>query len=391
MALQANYTKMLNDYTSGKYKSAIKEGKSSYDEYNNPKLHLLWAKSAQKLGHTTEAMSAYERVLILEPNNQEALLALDTIYEQSQRMGLDTQTTQGDNKLKVRANIALGYDSNINVNPGGDALDDYFGVVGSQGKLGTKFLRFSANLAYTYHFENAEGWFVKGIVDFYNQSNFSAHFYDLRVGTIEAALGYENDSYRLYLPLRYSTIHYLDKNLLAHYEFLPRLTFPIWEDSFLDVNAIYRKRAYKDSIDDVNDAKTLGLGVGLYFPIYGDRAHIHLQYEKRSSTESIHTKFVDANFIRLDASLQHYFSPKVYAEATYLYRYGDYSDNIGTILVPNSTKRTDNFNQIDLTLNYVLSKDYTLYLRDTYAKNNSKFIPNEYSKNVIMFGINMTY
>jgi len=391
MLLQANYTQMSKNYQLGKFQSVIKEAKSSYDEYSNPQLHLLWAKSAQKLGHITEAMGAYERVLILDPSNQEAKEALDRIYSDSQRIGIDTNTALKKSKLKIHANLALGHDSNVNVNPGGDALDDYFGVVGSQGKLATNFLRFSANLSYTYHFEDAEGWFIKGIIDFYNQSNFSAHYYDLRVGTLEAALGYENDSYRLYLPVRYNTIHYLDKNLLTHYEFLPRVTFPIWEESYLDFNAMYSKRAYHDTIDNINDAKTLGIGMGLYFPIYGDRAHVHLQYEKRSSSQNIHSKFVDTHFIRFDASMQHYFTPKVYAEANYLYRHGNYDDNIGTLLTPNSTKRKDNFNQIDLTLNYVLSKEYTLYIRDTYSKNNSNFVPNEYTKNVIMFGINMTY
>jgi len=392
LMLQASYTKMLKLYQAGHYSQTIKEAKHSLEEYSNPQLHLLWAKSAQKLGNEKDAMGAYERVLILDENNEEAFTALNTLYENSNRQNLSANADNEDNnKMKVRANIALGYDSNVNVNPGSAALDDFFGTVGSQGKIGSKFLRFSANMTYTYYFENYPGWFAKGVLDFYNQSNFSAHRYDLRVATTEVGLGYESDRYRLYLPLRYNSVHYLDKNLLEHYEFLPHITLPVFDATFLDVNALYIQRAYLDSIDNVNDADTWGLGTGLYFPLYGSRASVHLQYEKRTSSQSTHNKFLDANFFRIDASIQHYFTPELYIELTYLYRYGDYSDDIGTLLVPDSTLRKDDFNQIDVELTYNISKKYALYARDTYSNNRSTYTPSRYTKNIIMFGIKLNY
>ncbi len=391
--LQASYTQMLQYYNAGQYTQALKEGKHSFKSYDNPKLHLLWAKSAQKLGKTEEAMSAYERVLILDADNQEAQSALEAIYTKSNRSNLDISFDENvrSDALKIRANVALGYDDNINVNPGGDALDNYFGIIGSQGKIGSRFLRFSANMAYTYYFEDYEGWFAKGVLDFYDQSNFSAHLYDLRVATMEVGIGYENDSYRLYLPLRYNATHYLDKNLLEHYQFLPHITLPVWESALLDINALYIQRAYVDAVDNVNDANTLGLGAGLYFPLYGDKVSLHLQYEKRTSDQNVHNKFLDAKFFRFDTSIQHHFTPKLFMDLSYLYRYGDYSDNIGTLILPNSNTRKDDFNQIDVKLTYDMSKKYALYLRDTYAKNNSNYAPIKYSKNVMMFGVEFTY
>ncbi|HHD78608.1 MAG TPA: hypothetical protein ENK98_03050, partial [Epsilonproteobacteria bacterium] len=69
MGLFANYAKALHYYNIGNYQKAIAEIKSSKNQYSNPKLHLLWGKSAEKLGHLNEAMSAYERVQLLDENN----------------------------------------------------------------------------------------------------------------------------------------------------------------------------------------------------------------------------------------------------------------------------------------------------------------------------------
>ena len=79
----ADYEIANKYYDAKKYQKAIDELKSSTVEYSNPKLHLLWAKSAEMLGNKKEAMSAYERVNILDSNATESRIALLKIYKNS--------------------------------------------------------------------------------------------------------------------------------------------------------------------------------------------------------------------------------------------------------------------------------------------------------------------
>jgi len=391
--LQASYTKMQNYYQKGQYKSVLKEAKTSFSEYDNPKLHLLWAKSAQKVGKTKEAMGAYERVLILDEHNAEATEALEAIYSQTQRIGLSVNPYEkaSNGSLKSKANLALGHDTNVNANPGGDALDEYYGVIGNRGEIASSFIRFNGNLDYTYKFEEAEGWFAKSVLDFYSQSNFSAHKYDLVVGTAELGVGYASNAYSLYLPLSYNAIHYLDKNLLERYRFMPRLIVPIFNESFLDFSAIYSRRAYKHQEDKDNDASTLGLGLGIYFPVMQDLAHVNVKYETRSSDHTVADQFVNADFLSIDASLKHYFNTSFLAEVQYAYRHANYEDDIGTLSIPSSVTRKDDFNQVNIILTYIMKKDFEMYLRNEYADNSSNYMPTQYNKNILMFGINMRY
>jgi len=391
--LHADYKDVIRAYQAGHYAQAVKKAKHSYAEYANPKLHLLWAKAAQKLHQTNIAMSAYERVLILDPNNQEAKHGLQSIYTQTNRMALSSRLNQSNSRqsLHTEATLALGHDSNINANPGGNALDNFYGVIGSQGTTSTHFLRLHANVDYTYHFEERERWFSRASLDMYNQSNFSAHYYDLLRTQIEVGIGYNSDTYRLYLPLRYNNIHYLNKNLLNYYTFNPRLTYVLKENRFLDLTLLYTKRAYQDNNDSIGDARSLGFGVGVYFPLYSNTAHLEARYEKRQPSQDNPSRFTDAYFVHFNASIEHYFTDTMYAEFAYIYRYGKYSDDIGTTLLPDPTTRIDRFNQIAITLSYSFNKQYEIYIKDSYARNNSNFTPTKYSKNIIMFGVNFSY
>lgn len=384
---------MKQYYAKGQYNKVIEEAKRSFSEYNNPNLHLLWAKSAYKLGKTDEAMSAYERVLILNPDNKEAQSSLNLLYKKSKRNNLDIALLDEKNQnIKASANFALGYDNNINTNPGSLAINNYFGFnIGGNQKRSSRFLRFSTDYEYTSYFDNYPGWFVRGIFDFYNQSNFSAHYYDLRLATMGMEIGYEKDTYAFYMPIRYSHLHYLNENLLRTYTFAPHISFPVFESSLWDINILYKQRLYIDSAKNINDANIAGIGTGFYFPLYGSKGSVHFQYEKRTPRQSNANTYIDAAFFRFDATLQHYFTPTLSLDINYFYRHGDYNDNLSTFLFTNLTHRKDIFNQLDTKLVYNLSKKYALYIQDSYANNSSNYVPSKYTKNTIMFGITYTY
>jgi len=81
-------------YNQKNYSGAIAQAKKSTHEYSNPNLHLIWAKSAKVLGNNLEAMSAYERVVMLQPSNIEAKKELARTYVALGKHRLAIQITE---------------------------------------------------------------------------------------------------------------------------------------------------------------------------------------------------------------------------------------------------------------------------------------------------------
>ncbi|MEA3342197.1 MAG: tetratricopeptide repeat protein, partial [Chloroflexota bacterium] len=83
--LFADVADMQTLYDQKKYEQVITKAQKSTSEYGDPKLHLLWAKSAEALGEDEMAMSAYERVLMLDPDDTEVRVHLVKFYADSDR------------------------------------------------------------------------------------------------------------------------------------------------------------------------------------------------------------------------------------------------------------------------------------------------------------------
>lgn len=391
--LEASYVKMQHYAASEMYAKVLEEAKRSFEDYNNPKLHLLWAKSAQKLGKTTVAMGAYERVLILEPNNHEATLALEMIYTQSHRVGLSTTPNEGTkkNKLKAKVNLSLGHDSNVNVNASGTALDAYYGVSVGIDKISSNFARATANISYLYNLETYDNWFIQSTLDVYAQSNFSAHLYDLTLPTAQVALGYTKGKYILYFPVSYNTIRYLNKNLLNIVSFTPRIRVSFLENGLWDTSLLYAQRNYIEQADTAKNATTYGIKTGIYWSTDNTQLHLSADYETRTADKSKHDRFITADFFTVDTSYKYYLTSSMIAEASYQFRYSNYSDDIGTAATPSDISRDDYSNEVDVRLSYLLNKDMELYVSDTYTKSLSTYIPAEYNKNVFLLGFQVRY
>ncbi len=134
--LFADMAELEKLYEEANYEKAIQQARELKSEYGNPMLHMLWAKSAESLGRLDEAMSAYERVVILDENNLEAKLSLAEIYNKTSRKQLALESKkdlqnykltpkqremlelikdQEVQSIKAHAKLAFGYDNNLNV------------------------------------------------------------------------------------------------------------------------------------------------------------------------------------------------------------------------------------------------------------------------------------
>jgi len=392
-------------YNNFKYKEAIKEAKSSTNEYGNPLLHLIWADSANALGLQDEAMSAYERVLMLQENNVKARESLVKLYQDTSRDKLvidmmkefKNQFTQEELKglemaskssLKSSLSVDIGYDSNININPGGDILDNYYGSTGNKDVISTTFIRFNGDIGYTDSLTNSDNWYFKAGLNIYHQHNFDESYYNISLAKMELGAGYVDDGYNLYLPLSYTIINYLDRDLLNQYSFSPRANIFLLKDLMIRVNSDYTKREYIKDYDKNKDDTTIGVGSGLYYMFDKNFLFAGLKYEDISADSDTSTSnFTDRTAVTAYAGVNYNINKWLVGRLTYKVRFSEYDDTID-----NSTEvRDDTFHQVKIKFSHHYSKDIELYLSGEYIQNNSNYIPTEYDKNIIMLGAKIKY
>jgi len=398
VALQADYPEAYTYYKAGEYKKAISSAKKSKREYSNPNLHLLWGYSARALGNQEEAMSAFERVLLLRKDNKSAKKALLKIYIKTDRSELAEKLNDKTNTSKVserrsksgfktKVSLSTGYDDNVNVTPGNSILNEYYNSTTSQKKISSYFTRMNAEVSYKHHFENNKDWYLKTIVNTYVQSNFSTHFYDLTSGSLELGIGYMWGDKDIYLPLSYNGINYLNQDLLEQYRFAPTIFMPIQKDILLDITLLYSKNDYIPRVDNIKDDETFGLAFGTYYLFGKHYVYHNLKFEHRKASHDTPQHYISADFLTASIGAKYYLSSSFLANFDYRFRYGNYNSLVGL----SNTSRNDNFHQIDIKLSYLFSKKLAFYLDDSYSQNISNFVPSKYKKNSIMFGVSYQY
>ena len=392
--LHANYREALQYYNNAQYVQAIAAAKKSKKSYTNPNLHLLWGYSAKVLGHYDEAMHAFERVLILDKGNKQAQKALFSIYRQTDRLdlieqNLDPSYHRRSRGLPIKSTVSVvtGYDSNANVSPGSTVLNEYFDTNTSEAQLSSYFTRMRAKASYTSDLGGKGRWFTKAVIRAYVQSNFSAHFYDLTTGSLELGIGYNDKKYDLYLPLTYYRVNYLEKDLLEQYRFSPSVMVPINDDITLDLLLHYSQNRYLLSEDSAKDDHTVGIGTGVYYLFGKHFAYFGLKYDHRVAEHANAESYIGVDFYSANVATSYYFSSSYLGTLNYQFRYGRYDDRVGL----SNIRRDDNFHQLDLMLTYMVSKKMELYIAESYSQNLSNYVPSEYKKNSIMFGINLQY
>jgi len=378
-------------YDAKKYEKAIKEARVSKNEYSNPQLHLLWAKSAEALGRLDEAMSAYERVIMLDEDNVDARVALAKIYNETNRLALATETKKElDNyqltpeqrlslgiikgedidKVKAQVKLSLGHDTNINV-----SADD---------ANSTLFSRLSANASYINELGAKKGWYGRGDMKLYYQNNTDAHLYDMFVGGLDIGAGYAGDGYSVYVPIGYSFIQYLDVNMLDQISLAPKINFII-DDLIINTNVKYAQRKYKQSEHKSMDDTSFGLGAELFYLMGKDFSYVNFLYESFSADNN-GSSYIDRDAITLSAGINHNFSKDIVTKFDYRYRKGLYDDDVAS-----GEKREDDYHQFEFKASHYLEEKLELYFSDRYVLNKSNYSESDYTKNIAMFGLSLNY
>ena len=402
MTLFAGVAEMQTLYDQKKYELVITEAQKSTSEYGNTKLHLLWAKSAEALGDDEMAMSAYERVLIIDPDNIEVRVHLATLYTEmdrddlayemskstenyqltpAQRMSLETLEADDLDDFKASASIAMGYDSNINVSPGDLNLLEF------GDKIDTMFMQFQANLSYINDLDEKGGWYLRSDANIFYQDNRDAHYYDLFAGSINIGLGYSTDLYDVLVPVSYTYMNYLDRDLLESISVDPRINFTLSKSFIGNINARYAERNYFKDIDKNRDDSVAGIGLGLYWLFEKNFAYITTNYDNYSAKHSVSLPFTDKDTTRVSMGINYNVEDWFIARLDYRYRYASYDETIKFL----GDKRHDDYNQVEIEISRMLTDTLEASLLYRYTKNTSNYDLAEYDKDVIMLGLQYNF
>lgn len=391
-------------YEQGQYTQCLEEVKEA--DLSESKTHWYWGLCAEALGKDEVAVSAYERVLILEENNIEATIALAKLYSALQMPSLSkvllknvqaSQLSPSDKntlaallsesnvltQFKARVNADLGYDTNVNISPGSNVLNA--GGVSSDEK-GSAFTQLSVQLSYLHDLEEQEQWYIKTEADIYQKNNFSEHLYDVISGRLSFGPGYKGEGFTLDLPVYYERVNYLDKDLLQEYGFRPELSFLITKKFILNLNLLYAKQDYLDSSDSLRDNKTLGGGIGGIYFMGTDYVYARFNYEDIQAENSLPSLYTDKSFMDLKMGAYLHYS-LVDLELSYLYRNAEYDD----IAIGKNESRSDDFNEFVIGLGRNLSQHFRLNLNYNHTSNDSNYILAQYDKDVLYFGLEYNY
>ncbi len=412
LLLFGSYEQALAFYEKGEYKKAVTEAKASTSEYANPQLHLLWAKAAQALKQDNEAIAAYERVIILDENNIQAKIALLKLYAQTsreelaqelyeelqsnpltpkQKKLLSSAYTPETSCVDSRASLGIGYDTNINVSPSSNILNDYYGGTNSA-EQATLFAQLNAALSYTNELSGKGAWYAKGALGFYGQNNFDAHYYDLYVPSLSGGIGYNAQNYKAYIPLQYSRVYYLEKDLLQEIALRPKLNLTLSQTVMLYLHASYKQRKYMQSEDSYKDDSSFGGGIGGVYVFSQNYIYLDASYESYSANESRTLSYLDKDILTLYVALNYALTSKLKTNLSYKYRASLYTDKaLRSDATLSTSERADRYSKTALKLSYELTKNYKLYVSNRYIQNESNHALAKYTKNITMLGITLHY
>ena len=357
-------------------------------------------------GNKNMAQAAYERALIKDENNVDARLKLARLYN---TMGMEKEASllvknvkkmqlnpaqrtslaaiqESDEKslntLNIRANLYLGYDSNVNVSPSPTILQD--ANVSSDGIQSSLFTRVRADLSYLHDLGTSGGWFLRTDANLYYQNNSSAHYYDVGYARLYAGGGHRSSNYTIYVPIFYDRIYYLDRDLLQEYGVRPDLTLRLVDTLFLNLNATYKQRRYIQSNDLTRNDDMLSGGAGIFWLGSVHMMYTKLRYENYKATESTPAIFTDNS--QLYAILGGIYSINDLAdvELNYQYRYGDYAE-------VRNVKRDDSNHDINIIAKHNFTKSFRANIDYRYVNNRSTYDLAQYVKHEAMLGIEYNY
>ena len=389
---KSTYQQGMEAYKIKNYPLAIEFFKQSKIEYSNVEMQIVWAKSElARKNRKDYAIAAYERVMMLEPDNVKVAKELLNLYTQNgqeedanELLGKFKQLSPKKSKkerlgkFSALVGIKLGYDSNIASRPEYNSINQFSQKIESAWYAQSLF-----SLNYFHDLEKKYGWFVKlGTTGMLKINSYST-LYNTKYINLNSAIGYKKSTMTITVPISYSFTSYLDKNLLNNYSISPSISATLQSKYIL---SFIMKTDIKRYIPQVMKSYNSNSYKGIFSAHYlfqKNYLYSKLFYEKNRADDKIKNSDEFSSLI----GMKYRFETGYMLFSDYTFSAKKYREKVSN----SENRREDNNHKIGVKLSKEIFKATTLTLDYTYTKNSSNYNMTDYDKYDTSLGINYKY
>lgn len=380
--------------------------------YGNATIQWYWGLSAEAVGDDDAAVSAYERVLLLEPDNTDAAIRLAQLFAKmqmdasadevlatlqghtlspKQRTTLDALKDK-DGRLSdaaLRAKVRIGYDDNVNFGTGSDrsVQNQYGTTVNGTDPLSSTFFEFQGDLTLSDDLEKRGGWYVRSDVNLYARENLHQHHYDTYYGKVYAGMGYRFGGITLYLPLFYDRMYYLQKDFLHEHGARPDIHWLLSPELIVSAYMnVYQKR-YRQELYRAADTNILG--GGMEFTWLQDQGYAYLRTALDDHDPAAAVPFIYTEKKVWNSTIGGQYSLNGMADIKGSYSYCE--ERYEDLLFATQQQRKDKKHTVVIGIEKVFLKHYVLDLEYRYAANHTEYAIAEYDKQSVTLGVEYNY
>jgi hypothetical protein len=332
----------------------------------------------EKSGNLNRAVAAYERALLFEQDPR-ARKKLAALYRQM-KMHREAEAVEAVAPAKVpgsfRALIGFdaGYDSNINISP---ESDRYPFIADKQE---TAFTRWQAATGYRHNLQEHGGWFLRANARALYQNNLSAHKYDSTYGRFSGGAGYHRDHYALFVPLVYSHLHYLERDLLQSVGIAPEARIGLTRSLATTLRARYSQRRYLQREERDRDDTCVALDGLLDWTLSRYSFFVRIGYESYTADDDLPAPYTDKSIRTLAFGGRYPFDGLFDLHAGYSYRLSDFDDSV-------ALKADETRHDLTAALERDLFDAMRVHLRLQHVENRSDDPLTDYDKDEITVGL----
>ncbi len=402
----AEYERALHYYREKDYEKAYALfSKLFLNKMDDTLVNYYLGRSAFETKRYEFAISAYDRILIKEPNNQRVRVELAQTYMQMNLLAQSIKefetVLKGKIPLSVRkrvlssidfikskqqkhyfnatALISFMYDSNVNVAPDAGSFDIYSPIIDSiitldtnNEKEGASILQLATVLSYKYKFD--ENYILSASVTplMLKYKNYKEK--DIHALSFDISPSYFGKDYKFQLGFLYDYIYLGHEKNQGNFYLNPKFTKILNSNSMLELGL--KKGRMNYAIDDDRDADLQEMETR-YRYIAEDLGIFSMSLIFGQEEERIDTRTdVSNSYYNLIFSNSFNFFNDYTLQTQFSYKDIQYND----IDVNFQTKREDKKRDYSLTLQKIITEDFIMSLGGTYTDINSNHEPFEYDK-----------
>jgi len=412
-ASTANFKKAVTLYNNHHYEQAYTLFSALVEQdYSSIEYSFYLAQAATKIHKNQAAITAYERILILQPNHTRAKLELGKIYYDqgdyilAKQYFTDAKKDEVPKNVKANINqyldqiehktqkskltgsviLGMGHDDNINISP--EASSWFVPIFGqnfnnTSDPVASLYTEQTAMLTHLYNGNVKYGFDIKNNLMLYNRSIPGESAYNIFYLRYQPSLVFTKKQYAMEATLQYDTMRYGGDAYLESYGFVPKISHVINATSVVSAQIKLLVKNYLRRRDQQRDARYNEVNANYIQKLTQNTTwlnSIHLAQERQDQKSLLD---VSNDSWNIKTSIYHQISPSLQVNSELQYSQKNYLDNNVYFL----NKRLDSTLNAAIGLTKTVNKDMAIQLRAEHTETHSNQQAYTYSKNVLLVNL----